>query len=186
MIEQELSVVDLQLHGAFIIKPKKFTDDRGSFFKLYTREILSMKNVKPMFNEEYLSISKKGVIRGLHYQSGNFAQAKLIRCVKGEIFDVIVDLRKSSPTFGNWENISLSSSNQHCLYVPRGFAHGFLALTDGTEVLYKADNDYSPEHECGICWDDQELSINWPKLPNYIISKKDGSYPPYNKVEKFL
>jgi dTDP-4-dehydrorhamnose 3,5-epimerase len=184
MITSKLETEALQLKGAFIIRPLRFDDERGIFFKLYTKEILARFNVKPFFNEEYLSISKKNVLRGLHFQKGEFSQAKLVRCIRGEVYDVIVDLRKSSPTFSRWQGIKLSEENGVCLYVPRGFAHGFLALKDDSYVMYKADNDYKPESEDGIIWNDPNLRIDWG-IANPILSDKDKTWKTIKEIEPF-
>lgn len=186
MITRELEIADLGLEGAFLIKPKEFRDERGAFYKLFTRQILESKGIKPLFYEEYLSISRRGVIRGLHYQTEPYVQAKLVQCTRGEIFDVIVDLRKDSKTFGKWESVSLSEENRFSLYVPRGFAHGFLALAEDTEVLYKADNDYAPENELGLLWNDKSLQIAWPNIDGgYLISEKDKKWPNFATAKFF-
>jgi len=184
MITSKLETEALKLKGAFMIRPLRFDDERGSFFKLYTKEILSKFNVKPFFNEEYLSISKKGVLRGLHFQKGEFSQAKLIHCIRGEVYEVIVDLRKSSPTFSKWQGIRISEKNRACLYVPRGFAYGFLALQDDSYVMYKADNDYKPESEGGIIWNDPSLKIDWG-ISNPILSDKDKALKTIKEIEPF-
>ncbi|NYZ74263.1 dTDP-4-dehydrorhamnose 3,5-epimerase [Candidatus Micrarchaeota archaeon] len=185
MTAQDLEVKDLPLEGAFIIKPKEFYDERGAFFKLYNREILKSRNVEPFFAEDYISISKKGVIRGLHYQVDPFAQAKLVRCNRGEVFDVLVDLRKSSRTFGKWTSLVLSEENKLSVYVPRGFAHGFLSMVDESVVSYKADNDYSTPHERTLIWNDRTLNINWPKTEKYLLSKKDQAGASFAQADKF-
>ncbi len=185
MIKSELEAVNLPLQGAFLIKPKEFYDERGAFHKLYTRKLLESKGVGCFFAEEYLSISKKGTLRGFHYQTGKFGQAKLVRCVHGEVFDVIVDLGEKSPTFGNWYSVRLSEENRLGLYIPRTFAHGFLAMEDGSALLYKADSDYSPQHEAGIIWNDKRLNVAWPKMERYIISEKDGKWPAFDAAPKF-
>jgi dTDP-4-dehydrorhamnose 3,5-epimerase len=185
MIRRELETEDLPLKGAFVIKPKIFEDERGVFIKIYDRAILNTRGVEPVFPEDYISISKKGVIRGLHYQLDPHSQAKLVRVVKGSVLDVLVDLRKSSPTFGKWASVTLSEENGLAAYVPRGFAHGYLALEDGTAVTYKVDNDYAQAHERGIRWDDPKLGIRWPKMESYIVSQKDKAWPTFESVEKF-
>lgn len=185
MIIQKNEIKPLPLKNAFVISPMIFRDERGDFTKIYTEKLLGSAGVKPYFNEEYLSFSKKNVVRGLHYQSGKYAQAKLVKCIKGEIFDVIVDLRERSPTFGKWASVTLSESNMLSLYVPRGFAHGFMALGEYNAVLYKADNDYSPENESGLFYADIALSIAWPKSDKINISDKDSNWPSFDKCIKF-
>lgn len=184
MIVSKLDTEALPLKDAFIIKPLRFDDDRGIFFKLYTKDILARFGVSPFFNEEYLSISKKGVLRGLHFQKGEYSQAKLVRCTKGEVYDVIVDLRKNSPTFLKWHGVTLSEENGLSFYVPRGFAHGFLALQDNSTVFYKADNDYKPESEDGLIWNDPNLNINW-SIKDPILSDKDKTWKTIKDIEMF-
>ncbi len=173
-----IEIIDTPLEGAFLLKPKEFHDERGDFYKNYTRKVLEARGVKPLFMEEYLSISKKGVMRGLHYQTGEFAQGKLITCTRGRIFDVAVDLREGSGTYGRWLSNMLTGKNRLSLYIPRGFAHGFMALSQDAVTCYKADNDYSPEHEAGIRWDDPALGIRWPDVGKVIVSGKDSGWPP--------
>ncbi len=185
MATHELQIEDLPLRGAFIIKPKEFYDERGAFFKVHDREILKSRNVEPLFPEDYFSISKKGVIRGLHYQMDPFSQAKLVRCVKGEVFDVFVDMRKSSMTFGRHTSVILSEKNNLCVYIPRGFAHGVLSLSEDSVVSYKADNDYSQAHERTLLWNDKKLDIEWPSMSNYILSKKDQAGSIFDTADKF-
>jgi len=185
MNAQDIEIQELALKDAFLIKPKVSLDARGAFTKVYTEELLARKGIKPYFCEEYLTFSKKNVLRGMHYQSGEFAQAKLVKCIKGEIFDAIVDLRRSAPTFGRWEGIRLSEKNMLSVYVPRGFAHGFLALTDESAVLYKADNKYAPEKECGIAYNDSRIGIDWPKKTELVISEKDRKWPSFENCQKF-
>lgn len=181
----DLEIADLPLGGAFTIRPKEFYDERGAFFKIYNRAVLASRNVEPLFPEDYVSISRKGAIRGLHYQLDPFSQAKLVRCIKGEVYDVIVDMRKSSRTFGQWRGVALSEENKLSLYVPRGFAHGFLAMKDESIVAYKADNDYSTAHERILLWNDRKLNIPWPKPAPYILSKKDAAGTPFDHADKF-
>jgi dTDP-4-dehydrorhamnose 3,5-epimerase len=173
-----IEIIDTPFEGAFLIKPKEFHDERGDFYKNYTGKVLEARGVKPLFMEEYCSVSKKGVVRGLHYQEGEFAQGKLITCTRGRVLDVVVDLREGSGTYGKWLSNMLTGKNRLSLYIPRGFAHGFMALSDGAVTCYKADNDYSPGHEGGIRWDDPALGIKWPKMKKVIVSGKDSGWPP--------
>jgi dTDP-4-dehydrorhamnose 3,5-epimerase len=184
MIRSELGIKDLGVDGAFVISPKVFEDERGSFIKIYDRDLLGRRGVEPVFPEDYYSISKKGVIRGLHYQLDPHAQAKLVRVVKGSVIDVLVDLRKSSRTYGKWDSVVLSEENKLAVYIPRGCAHGFMALEDGSAVSYKADNDYAPGHERGIRWNDPELKIEWPEM-EHIVSAKDAKWPVFAEADKF-
>lgn len=185
MLKQEMELVKLPLKDAFVVKPKHFVDERGDFFKFYTSDFLKSVGFRFNIAEEFLSISKKGILRGLHYQSDPFSQAKLVTCTRGAILDVIVDMRQSSPTFGKWTAIELTEQNRNTLYVPRGFAHGFLSLEENSEVFYKGDNDYSVPHECGVKWNDSFLNIKWPQMDNYIVSSKDESWPNFQDAKKF-
>ena len=162
--------------GAYLIHPSEFADERGAFYVLYETADLKRAGLNTNFLQQSMSVSKKNVVRGLHYQVGAHAQAKLVRCIKGEIWDVVADLRKSSPTFGQWKGFSLSEANRLALYIPRGFAHGFTAMTDGATVLYQLDNEYAPKEEGGVRYDDPTLAVTWPvKKP--LLSPKDMKWP---------
>ncbi|MFA6328074.1 MAG: dTDP-4-dehydrorhamnose 3,5-epimerase [Candidatus Micrarchaeia archaeon] len=178
------AVEKLPLTGAFLIKPLTYPDDRGAFSVLFTDDVLTQNGAGSCFAMEFLSTSKKGVLRGLHYQTGRSAQAKLVRCIEGEIYDVIVDLRKSSKTYGKWTAVSLSDKNMLCLFVPKGVAHGYLSMTGVSRVLYKVDAPYSPANEAGIRYDDVDLKIDWP-VKEVILSKKDGLLSSFKECEKF-
>jgi dTDP-4-dehydrorhamnose 3,5-epimerase len=177
-------VEGLQLKGAFLITPLTYADERGEFSVLFTDVALHERGAGSCFAMEFLSVSKKNVLRGLHYQSGGAAQAKLVRCIAGEIYDVIVDLRKSSETYGKWIAVSLSEKNMHCLFVPKGFAHGFLSMADNSRVLYKVDASYQPASETGIRYDDSSLNIDWP-VKSPVLSKKDRLLPSFKECKKF-
>ena len=185
MLVQKNEAVDLLLTGAFLLKPLIFEDDRGAFYKLFTDSLLLSKGAGSHFSEQNLSVSKKGVIRGLHYQRGQFSQAKIVMCTKGEIQDVIVDLRKSSSTFGKWASAVLSDKNRHAMYAPRGFAHGFLVNSDEAHVLYMCDSPYSPKEERGIMYNDSALAIKWQFSGKVALSQKDLGWPSFNECEKF-
>lgn len=180
----ELKTEKLPLEGAFLVKPGVFQDKRGVFWKFYTEELMLKNGAKPYFPEEFLTTSRKGVLRGLHYQGGGHPQAKLIRCTMGEVYDVIVDLRKGSPTFGKWHGVTLSEKNMLTLYVPRGFAHGFVAREDGSALLYKTDAPYFYEHERGIIWNDPDLNIDWG-VEKPVLSEKDSKWPSFKDAEHF-
>jgi dTDP-4-dehydrorhamnose 3,5-epimerase len=139
--------------------------------------------IKESFIQDNHSKSKKGVLRGLHYQIHPKAQAKLIRCIKGEIFDVAVDIRKGSPYYGKWIGENLSEENRSILYIPVGFAHGFLVLSDEAEVIYKISSEYSPEHERGIIWNNPTIGIDWPIEKSLIISEKDNKFPSIKEAD---
>jgi len=185
MITQQNEAVDLPLAGAFLIKPFSFEDGRGAFRKIFTEKLLAGKGVSAHFSEEFVSTSKKGVVRGLHYQRGAFSQSRLVWCPLGKVFDVVVDLRKGSKTFGRWASAILSGENMHAIYVPRGFAHGFLALSDNAMMVYKTDAAHSPQNERGIIYNDSELGIKWPISGKITLSEKDSKWPSFEKCEKF-
>lgn len=168
--------------GVILIKPKVFGDERGFFIETYKKEDFEKAGIKGEFVQDNHSKSVKGVIRGMHFQRGKFAQAKLVRCIKGEMLDVVVDIRKDSPTFGQHVAVTLSEKNKFMLYIPRGFAHGFAALSDEMEMEYKNDNAYSVENEGGILWNDPALKIKWP-FSNPIVSDKDKKLPALKDVK---
>ncbi len=159
--------------GVFLIKPQVFGDSRGFFLESYSKKKFEEAGIAADFVQDNHSRSaEKGVLRGLHFQKPPFAQAKLVWTIKGKILDAVVDLRKDSDTFGQWEGFELSAENFLMLFVPRGFAHGFCVLEEGTEVMYKTDNYYAPEHDSGLLWNDQTLKIDWP-VKEPILSEKD-------------
>lgn len=166
----------LEIPDVVLIEPRVFKDARGFFMETFQQKDFEKFGIAQVFVQDNHSRSKKGVLRGLHYQKGPMAQGKLVRCVRGAIFDVAVDIRKRSATYGKWVGIVLSEENRFILWIPRGFAHGYLALQDDTEVFYKADNFYSPEQEEGIIWSDPEIGIQWP-IASPIVSDKDAGYP---------
>jgi dTDP-4-dehydrorhamnose 3,5-epimerase len=163
--------------GIIVLEPSVFFDERGFFFESYNRKTLAALGIDVSFVQDNHSLSRRGTLRGIHYQVRN-PQAKLVRVVSGEVFDVSVDLRKSSPTFGRWFGLTLSAANKLQIYIPPGFGHGFLALSDMAEMLYKTSDFYAPEHERCIRWDDPDLAIDWPLDGERTISEKDekGSF----------
>lgn len=171
-----MELVKTELSGVFVINPKVFKDDRGFFFESYQYEKLCKEGIDIVFRQDNQSFSKKGTIRGLHYQKGLAAQTKLVRCLQGEIYDVIVDLRRASPTFGRWLGVVLSAENKKQLFIPQGFAHGFSVLSAQAEVFYKCDNYYSPQNEAGIRWDDPSLAVVW-QVSTPCVSPKDNKLP---------
>ena len=172
-----MEFIKTTLKDAFIIKPEVFGDKRGFFLESYSKKKFAEAGIKNEFVQDNHSKSeKKGTLRGLHFQLPPYAQAKLIRVASGKILDVIVDLRKNSETFGQWEGFELSAENFQMLFVPQGFAHGFMTLENNTEVLYKADNFYEPTYEGGIAWNDPNLKINWP-IEDLILSERDTKWP---------
>lgn len=169
-----MEFIETSLKGAYLIKPKVFRDERGFFLEFYSEKVFKENGINAKFVQDNHSLSvKKGVLRGLHFQLPPNVQAKLFRVTRGRVYDIIVDLRKNSPTFGKWQNLELSSENFEMIFVPRGFAHGFVTLEENTEIIYKVDNFYAPESDSGIVWNDPTLSINWP-IENPILSEKDS------------
>ena len=175
----------LPLKDAYIVHAKKFFDDRGFFSELFREDLFTEAGIKFRPVQINLSYSRKGVIRGLHFQRKPFTQAKLIYCPKGKIYDVIVDLRPNSPTFKKWYGVLLSPDNLNALFVPRGFAHGFASLEEGSQVLYATDNVYSKDHDGGIRWNDPDLGIVWP-FKDPILSEKDKKLPFLKEIEDDL
>jgi len=173
---------ELDLKGLYLIKTKSFEDTRGYFIESYKESEFFKKGIKVEFKQDNISFSCRNVLRGLHFQKRPKAQAKLVRCVKGEIFDVAVDLRKNSETFGKWMSVILSDENKNMLFIPEGFAHGFYVLSDFAIVLYKVSEEYSKEHDAGIRWDDPDISINWP-FKDPILSEKDRNLPFLREIE---
>ena len=162
----------LGMPEVILITPRVFTDERGFFIETYQKDDFAKAGITGEFVQQNHSKSVKGVLRGLHYQKEPYAQAKLVRCIKGEIFDVAVDIRRESDTFGKYVSAILSEENKNMLYIPRGFAHGFEVLSRKAEVVYNVDNIYSKNNESGIIWDDPHISIDWP-IKNPVLSDKD-------------
>ena len=165
-----------------IIKSPLFEDERGFFFESFNhKKFEEIVGAKIAFAQDNHSKSIKGVLRGLHYQVPPFAQGKLVRVVQGEVFDVAVDIRKSSKTFGQWVGETLSADNKKQFWIPAGFAHGFITLSETAEFLYKTTDYYSKEHERSIRWDDPILDIQWPNHIHPVLSEKDKNADPFNK-----
>lgn len=165
---------ELNIKDVYIIEPKVFGDERGYFFERYRKELFDSNIGETNFIQDNQSKSHKGVLRGLHYQKGKFSQGKLIWVISGTVVDVAVDLRKSSPTFGKYVMEELSDSNGKMMYIPRGFAHGFLVLSEYATFAYKVDNVYSPQHEVSIKFNDPTIGIEWPMdLNDIVVSDKD-------------
>ncbi|GIC28064.1 dTDP-4-dehydrorhamnose 3,5-epimerase [Vibrio cholerae] len=169
-----MKIIDTKIPDVKIIEPKVFGDERGFFFESFNQQQFEAAVGYPVhFVQDNHSKSTKGVLRGLHYQLAPHAQAKLVRCVVGEVFDVAVDIRKSSPTFGQWVGVHLSAENKRQLWIPEGFAHGFVTLSETAEFLYKTTNYYSPQCEGAIRWDDSKVGIEWPVEGVVNQSQKD-------------
>jgi dTDP-4-dehydrorhamnose 3,5-epimerase len=173
------------VEGPVLVTPRVFPDDRGFFLETYKKSDFVNNGINAEFIQDNHSKSVKGVLRGLHYQINPSAQGKLVRCIQGEILDITVDIRKSSPTFGKWVAEKLSAENRKMLYIPIGFAHGFLVLSDTAEIIYKVHGgEYSPEHDRGIAWNDPELAIDWG-VKDVIVSEKDMKQPLLKDAEVF-
>ena len=163
----------LSIPDVILVEPQSFSDDRGFFFESFKESDFFANGIDKKFVQDNFSHSVNGVIRGLHFQKAPKAQAKLVTVLKGKIFDVAVDIRKNSPTYGKWVSEILSGDTHNLLYVPEGFAHGFCVISDEADVLYKVSNEYSQEHERSIIWNDPKLDIQWP-IKKPIISNKDN------------
>lgn len=171
---QVMEYKQTDIKGVFIIEPRVFQDARGYFFEAWKDEEFQQKVCKIKFIQDNESKSSYGVLRGLHYQKGEYSQAKLVRVIKGKVLDVAVDIRKSSPTFGKYVMVELSEENKRQLFIPRGFAHGFLVLSDEAIFTYKVDNVYAPQHEASIRWNDEQIHIEWPiDSKDVLTSEKD-------------
>ena len=168
----EITKIPTSLPGAFIFEPRVFRDERGFFLESYNQRIMAEAGIVDNFVQDNHSCSSRNVLRGLHYQVKH-PQGKLVRVVEGEILDVPVDLRRSSPTFGHYEGVRLSGENKRMLWIPIGFAHGFLVLSEKAHVLYKATNFYAPEYERTLAWNDPQVNIEWPINGEPIVSAKD-------------
>lgn len=170
-----MNVIKTEIADVLIIEPKVFGDERGFFYESYNQAALEAAIGTPLnFVQDNHSKSKKGVLRGLHYQAEPHAQGKLVRCVAGEVFDVAVDIRRDSPTFGQWVGVNLSAENKRQLWIPAGLAHGFLVLSESAEFLYKTTDYYAPAAEASIAWNDPTLAIQWPMpTDELILSAKD-------------
>jgi len=180
-----MNVIKTEIEDVLILEPKVFGDERGFFMESFNQKLFNEIVGKEInFVQDNHSKSKKGTLRGMHYQSAPFAQGKLVRCLAGEVFDVAVDIRKSSSTFGKWVGVILSEENKRQLWIPEGFAHGFLTLSDTAEFAYKATNYYSPENEAAIIWNDNFINIEWPEIEqgNIILSNKDMKAKKLNEV----
>ncbi len=181
-----MKFLETAIPGVFVIEPKVFKDSRGYFFEAWKQGefVENIGNIN--FIQDNESMSSYGVLRGLHYQKGEFSQAKLVRVIKGKVLDVAVDLRKNSPTFGKSVMVELNDENKHQFFIPRGFAHGFLVLSDEAIFTYKVDNVYAPQAEAGICWNDPQLALKWPiKSEDVLTSEKDLKAPLFKDAVYF-
>lgn len=172
------------INDVILVKPKVFGDSRGFFMESYKKSDFVENGIKDDFNQDNHSKSSKGVLRGLHYQAKPYGQAKIVRCVKGRIYDVAVDIRPNSQTFGKYVKAELSEDNKHMLYIPVGFAHGFVALTDEVEILYKASGEYAPQADRGVLWSDEDINIDWEIDFEPLLSEKDKVQPKLKDINK--
>lgn len=172
-----MKVIKTELKDVYILEPNVFGDNRGWFIESWSKKKMEEHNLKYEFVQDNHSYSaEKGTLRGLHFQKGEAAQAKLVRCVRGAVCDVVVDMRKSSPTYKKWIKVLLSEENKKQLLIPRGFLHGFVTLTENVEFLYKADNFYDAQADRTILWNDEEIGVDWG-IENPIVSEKDANAP---------
>ena len=172
-----MNFIKTEIEGLVIVEPKVFGDHRGFFMESWSERAFAEAGLNYTFvQDNHSSSTVKGTLRGIHFQRGDKAQAKLVRCVRGRVLDVAVDLRPGSPTYKKWVAVELSGENKRMVMIPRGFGHGFVTLTDNVEFLYKADNPYAPESEGGIRWNDPELNIDWG-VENPVLSDKDKVNP---------
>jgi len=182
-----MKFIETKISDVIIIDPIVFGDTRGYFLESYNKKKFEEVVGKKSFVQDNESKSSKGVLRGLHFQKPPFEQAKLVRCIEGEVLDVAVDIRKNSKTYGEHVAVLLSGKNKRQLFVPRGFAHGFLVLSDSATFAYKVDNTYSPEHDAGIRWNDKELNIEWGMEDSEVmVSEKDAELPFFLEFESLF
>ena len=181
----KFNFIKTSIDGVMIIEPTAFGDSRGYFMETYQREDFIKGGITVEFVQDNQSMSTKGVLRGLHFQK-QFPQSKLVRCIRGEVFDVAVDLREGSPTYGKWEGVLLSAENKRQFFIPKGFAHGFLVLSDAAEVVYKVDDFYHPNDEGGLMWNDPDIGVEWPIPEGFEIklSDKDKLHPAFSLMKK--
>lgn len=182
-----INVIKTDIEGVIIIEPKVFGDNRGYFFESWSQKDFD-EQIRPIkFVQDNESKSRYGVLRGLHFQKGKYSQSKLVRVVQGRVLDVAVDVRRGSPTFGKHVAVELSAENRRQFFIPRGFAHGFVVLSDEAVFQYKCDNLYAPQEEGAIVWNDPEIGINW-RIPadKVILSEKDKAHPLMNESEELF
>lgn len=178
-----MKITETTIQGVLVLEPKVFGDHRGSFMECYNQQVFRSLGLDFSLVQDNQSFSREiGTIRGLHYQLAPKAQTKIVRVLRGAIFDVAVDLRQGSPTYGKWVGVSLSAENKKQLLIPQGFAHAFCTTAVDTEVFYKVDNFYAPECERGIMWNDPDLAIGWP-TSEPVLSEKDTKYPLFQEAE---
>ena len=173
-----------KIKDVILVKPKVFGDNRGFFMETYKKSDFFANGIDVEFNQDNHSKSSKGVLRGLHYQAAPYGQAKIVRCGRGRIYDVAVDIRPNSETFGQYVKVELSEENKHMLYIPIGFAHGFVALSDEVELLYKASGEYNPQADRGVLWNDSDINIDWEIDFEPLLSEKDKVQPKLKDINR--
>lgn len=179
-----MNIIKTDIEGVLILEPEVFNDDRGYFMESFSQKQFESEVCKTDFVQDNESKSSFGVLRGLHFQKPPYAQSKLVRVVKGRVLDVAVDIRKGSPTFGKHVSVELTEDNKYQFFVPRGFAHGFVVLSEEVIFQYKCDNFYAPQHEGAIVWNDPSINIDWKiDIDKIILSEKDKKNPLFNDVE---
>lgn len=176
-----MNFIKKNIQEVIVIEPKVFGDQRGYFLETYRKDIFLKNGIDVEFVQDNFSYSKKGILRGIHFQQEPFAQDKLVRVAEGEVFDVAVDLRRGSKTFGKWVGEFLSESNKKMMFVPKGFGHGFCVISDFAKFEYKCSTFYSPQHERSIAWNDPKINIEWP-ISNPILSDKDKDAPFFEEI----
>lgn len=175
-----MTLTDTPIHGAFVLNMKRILDDRGFFAEAFHRDTFAGLGLDTQIAQVNVSYNdRRGTLRGMHYQTTPHEEVKIVRCVRGAIFDVAIDLRRDSPTFGKWAGVELSADNRLAFYVPVGCAHGYQTLTDDTEVLYLVSDTYSPAHYRGIRWNDPFFNVAWPDTDTRLLHPRDESYPDF-------
>ena len=174
------------IEEVILVEPKVFGDARGFFMETYKKSDFFANGITVEFNQDNHSKSTKGVLRGLHFQKSPHGQAKLVRCSRGRIYDIAVDIRKGSKTFGSYVKVELSEANKHMLFIPEGFAHGFVVLSEEAELIYKASGEYCPQADCGIIWNDKDINIDWEIDFEPILSEKDKVQKTLKEITKEL
>lgn len=177
-----MEVVETGIEGLLLLKPKVFSDARGYFFESFNDSLFKSAGLNLNFVQDNQSLSQKGVLRGLHFQNPPYAQGKLVRVISGSVYDVAVDIRKDSPTYGKWYGVELNETNKWMIYIPEGFAHGFSTLEDNTIFSYKCTNFYNKVSEGCVLWNDKDLNINWG-LENPLLSEKDLNGTPFKEFK---
>ena len=180
----KFNFIKTSIDGVLIVEPTAFGDSRGYFMETYQREEFRKGGITVDLVQDNQSMSTKGVLRGLHFQK-QFSQSKLVRCIRGEVYDVAVDLRPGSETYGKWEGVLLSAENRRQFFIPKNFAHGFLVLSDEAEFVYKVDDFYHPNDEGGLMWNDPDIGVDWP-IPEGMeikLSDKDKLHPPFSELK---